>query len=41
MMSGYTFQEFPPRQKSSSFTIHDALAKMAEREFGVPRLVTR
>jgi hypothetical protein len=25
-----TFQEFPPRQKSASFTISDALAKMAE-----------
>jgi arylsulfatase A-like enzyme len=25
-----TFQEFPPRQKSASFTIDDALAKMSE-----------
>ena len=25
-----TFKDFPPRQKSASFTIDDALAKMAD-----------
>jgi hypothetical protein len=29
-----TFKDFPPRQKAASFTIDDALAKMAETASG-------
>jgi arylsulfatase len=29
-----TFKAFPPRQKAASFTIDDALAKMAEASGG-------
>jgi arylsulfatase len=32
-----TFQEYPPRQKSATFTIHDALEKMAEASSGAGR----
>lgn len=32
-----TFKEFPPRQKSASFTIDDALAKMSEAASGAGR----